>query len=314
MHWIYVFLYYICVSKRLKMLLKNKKMDVHDLLPIIQEKVYRAKDLGVASRTIYHWKTEGLLFDSHNDVEKNMMIRFSLSEYFWIRVIQKCRDFGMSLNQIENVKAKIIDKVRSFDNLEEKYKPLIKGVREMYKGKSEEFIQGKIDSTIKYFNYVEDKGRNDFEEVLFAVLYNRKPSGILIFNNEGKINTDIYIESDDDNKNIRRFYNSHLYVSFDEIFVELGLSDHFKQKELLNDDEKESIKIILWAIRSDDTNKIEIRKRSNILKTIKVGLKDPKSNKETEKYKKRLGSNLEFKTKMFRGQHNLFDFHYTISF
>ena len=162
-------------------------MDVHNLLPIIQEKVHNAKDLGVASRTIYHWKIKGLLFDSHNDIEKNMMTRFSLSEYFWIRVIQNCRDFGMSIDHIRIVKAKIIDKVRSFDNLEEKYKPLIKGVREMHKGKSEEFIQGKIDSTIKYFNYVEDKGRNDFEEVLFAVLYNRKPSGILIFNNEGEI-------------------------------------------------------------------------------------------------------------------------------
>ena len=292
-------------------------MAVHNLLSVIQEKVYKAKDLGVASRTIYHWKTEGLLFNSHNDIEKNMMTRFSLSEYFWIRVIQNCRDYGMSLNQIKNLKAKIIDKVRSFDveiNLEKKYKPLIKGVREMYKGKSEEFIQEKIDSTIKYLNQVEDKGRNDFEEVLFAVLYNRKPSGILIFNNEGEINTDIYIESDDGNKNIRRFYNSHLYISFDEIFVELGLSDHFKQKELLNDDEKESIKIILWAIRSDDTNKIEIRKKSNTLKTIKVGLKDPKSNEETENYKKRLGSNLEFKTKIFKGKHNLFDFHYTRNF
>lgn len=289
-------------------------MDVHNLLPIIQEKVYNAKDLGVASRTIYHWKTKGLLFDSHNDIEKNMMTRFSLSEYFWIRVIQNCRDFGMSIDHIRIVKAKIIDKVRSFDNLEEKYKSLIKSVREMNKDKSEEFIQEEIDSTLRYYNYVEDKTRNDFDEVLFAVLYNRKPSGILIFNNEGEISTDIFIESDDGNKNIRRFYNSHLYISFDEIFVELGLSDHFKQKELLNDDEKESIKIILWAIMSDDTNKIEIRKKSNSLKTIKVGLKDPKSNDETENYKKRLGSNLEFKTKMFQGKHNLFDFHYTRNF
>lgn len=291
-------------------------MNEYDLMPIIQEKVYKAKDLNVISRIIFRWKTEGLLFDSHNDDEKNKMMLFSLSEYFWIRVIQKCRDFDMSLHQIKIVKSKIIDKVRSFDveiNLEKKYKPLIKGVIEMYKGKSEEFIQGKIDSTIKYFNHVEDKTRTDFDEVLFAVLYNRKPSGILIFNNDGEINTDIYIESDDDSKNIRRFYNSHLYISFDEIFVELGLSDHFKQKELLSDDEKKSIKIILGAIRSNDTTKIEINKKNNTLKAIKMGLKDPKSNKEMEEYKKMLGSNLDYKTKMFKGKLNLFDFHYTIS-
>jgi len=289
-------------------------MDVHNLLPIIQEKVYSAKDLGVASRTIYHWKTEGLLFNPHNDIEKNMMMRFSLSEYFWIRVIQNCRDYGMSLNQIKNVKAKIIDKVRSFDNLEEKYKPLIKGVREMHKGKSEEFIQGKIDSTIKYFNYVEDKGRNDFEEVLFAVLYNRKPSGILIFNNEGEINTDIYIESDDGNKNIRRFYNSHLYISFDEIFVKLGLSDHFKQKKILSDDEEESIKIVRNAMINNEVTKIEVNKKNNTLKNLRLGLKYTKDNKKIENYKKKLGSDLEYKTHMHNGKLNLFDFHFKINF
>jgi len=290
-------------------------MDVHNLLPIIQEEVYSAKHLGVTSRTIFHWKTQGLLFNSHNDIEKNMMMRFSLSEYFWIRVIQNCRDYGMSLNQIKNVKAKIIDKVRSFDNLEEKYKPLIKGVREMYKGKSEEFIRGKIDSTIKYFNYVEDKGRNDFEEVLFAVLYNRKPSGILIFNDEGEINTDIYIESDDSNKNIRRFYKSHLYISFDEIFVKLGLSDHFKQKKILSDDEEKSIKIIRNAMSNDEVIKIEVNKKNNTLKNLRLGLKYTKDNKKIENYKKKLGSDLQYKTHMCKGKkHNLFDFHFKINF
>ena len=288
-----------------------------DINSIITQKLYKAKDLEVSPRTIHHWKNEGLLFEEHLNVEKNKMMKFSLSEYFWIRVIQNCRDYGMSLNQIKNLKAKIIDKVRSFDveiNLEKKYKPLIKGVREMYKAKSEEFIKEKIDSTIKYLNYVEDKGRNDFEEVLFAVLYNRKPSGILIFNNEGEINTEIYIESDDGNKNIRRFYNSHLYISFDEIFVKLGLSDHFKQKKILSDDEEESIKIIRNAMSNNEVTKIEINKKNNTLKNLRLGLKYTKDNKKIENYKKKLGSDLEYKTHMHKGTLNLFDFHFKINF
>jgi DNA-binding transcriptional MerR regulator len=288
-----------------------------DINSIITQKLYKAKDLEVSPRTIYHWKNEGLLFEEHLNVEKNKMMKFSLSEYFWIRVIQNCRDYGMSLNQIKNLKAKIIDKVRSFDveiNLEKKYKPLIKGVSEMYKGKSEEFIKEKIDSTIKYLNYVEDKGRNDFEEVLFAVLYNRKPSGILIFNNEGEINTEIYIESDDGNKNIRRFYNSHLYISFDEIFVKLGLSDHFKQKKILSDDEEESIKIIRNAMSNNEVTKIEINKKNNTLKNLRLGLKYTKDNKKIENYKKKLGSDLVYKTHMHNGTLNLFDFHFKINF
>ena len=66
-----------------------------DISSIITQKLYKAKDLEVSPRTIYHWKNEGLLFEEHLNVEKNKMMKFSLSEYFWIRVIQNCRDYGM---------------------------------------------------------------------------------------------------------------------------------------------------------------------------------------------------------------------------
>ena len=171
-----------------------------DISSIITQKHYKAKDLEVPPRTIHHWKNEGLLFDEHLNVEKNKMMKFSLSEYFWIRIIQKCRDFGMSINQIKDVKFNIISKVRSYDELlEKKHKEIIKNVRESLKDESEQNIQKEIANTLKYLKYVDlenEKERNHFQEVLEAVLFHRKPSGILIYN-EGKIETDIYIENEE---------------------------------------------------------------------------------------------------------------------
>ena len=298
------------------MLLKNKKMAVHNLLSVIQEKVYKAKDLGVASRTIYHWKTEGLLFNSHNDIEKNMMTRFSLSEYFWIRVIQNCRDYGMS---IKDVKFNIISKVRSYDEvLEEKHKEIIKNVRESLKEESEQNIQKEIANTLKYLKYVNlenERERNHFQEVLGAVLFHRKPSGILIYN-EGKIETDIYIENEEivSQLTMKKFTKNHLYISFDSIFVELGLSDHFKQSELLSNDEISSIEYIREVIKSEESKSLNINLKNSSIKSIITELNKPKGRKEIEEYKRRFGNNLNYKTNMYDGKPNLFDFHYTRSF
>lgn len=295
------------------------KMNTKDIKSIILQKLYKAKDLEVPSRTIHHWKNEGLLFEEHDDNERNMMIRFSLSEYFWIRTIQKCRDFGLSLNQIKEVKLNIIDKVRSFDDLpEEKHKEIIKNIKELLKGQSEQIIEEEIAKTRKYLKDVDlevEKERNHFQEVLDAVLFERKPSGILIYN-EGKIETDIYIQNDEimSQRIMEKFIRNHLYISFDSIFVELGLSDHFKQTQLLSENEIKSIEYIQQAIKSDKSKALSIDLKGSSIKSIRVKLNQPKGQKEIEYYKKMFGKNLNYRTNIYEGKPNLFDFHYTWNF
>ena len=290
-----------------------------DISSIITQKHYKAKDLEVPPRTIHHWKNEGLLFEEHLNVEKNKMMKFSLSEYFWIRIIQKCRDFGMSINQIKDVKFNIISKVRSYDDLlEEKHKEIIKNVRESLKDESEQNIQKEIANTLKYLKYVElenEKERNHFQEVLEAVLFHRKPSGILIYN-EGKIETDIYIENEEivSQCTMKKFTKNHFYISFDSIFVELGLSDHFKQSELLSNDEISSIEYIREVIKSEESKSLNINLKNSSIKSIITELNKPKGRKEIEEYKRRFGNNLNYKTNMYNGKTNLFDFHYTRNF
>ncbi|MBN97349.1 MAG: hypothetical protein CMC56_05510 [Flavobacteriaceae bacterium] len=113
---------------------------------------------------------------------------------------------------------------------------------------------------------------------------------------------------------MKKFTKNHLYISFDSIFVELGLSDHFKQSELLSEDEISSIQYIREVIKSDESKSLNIELKESSIKFIRTKLNTPKGQKEIEEYKKRFGNDLNYKTNMFNGKINLFDFHYTRSF
>lgn len=295
------------------------KMNSTDIKSIMTERVYKVKETEVPTRTIHHWKNEGLLFQEHKKTEKNLMMRFSLSEYFWIKLVQKCRDFGLSINQIKKVKEDIIDKVKSYDEkLEEKHQEIIRGIRESLKGQSEEIIQKEISETLKYLKYVDlkvEEERNHFKEVLEAVLIHRKPCGILIYN-DSEIQTDIYIESGGiaNSDIMKKFLRTHLYVSFDSIFVELGLSSNFKQTELLSNEEISSIEYIRSAIKYKKSKNIEIQLKDSSIKSIRTALETPKGIKEVEEYKKRFSDNLNYKTNIYKGKPNLFDFYHTKNF
>ncbi len=290
-----------------------------DIKSVMTDKVYKVKDLQVPTRTIHHWKNEELLFEEHKKTEKNLMMKFSLSEYFWIKVIQKCRDFGLSINQIKKIKKDIIDIVKSYDEkLEEKHQEIIRNIRESFKGQSEEKIQKEISDTLKYLKYIDlkvEEERNHFKEVLEAVLIHRKQCGILIYNDD-IIQTDIYIESDGITKSdmAKKFLRDHLYISFDSIFVELGLSNHFKHTELLSNEEILSIEYIQSAIKYKKSKNIEIQLKDSSIKSIRTALETPKGIKEAEEYKIRFGDNLNYRTNMYKGKPNLYDFYYTKNF
>lgn len=294
-------------------------MSIEDITSIMTEKVYKVKDTEVPTRTIHYWKNEKLLFEEHEKADKHLMMKFSLSEFFWIKVIQKCRDFGLSINQIKKVKSDIIDKVKSYDeNLDNKHQEIIKSIRESLKGEPEQKIQKEITEALKYLKYVDfkiEEERNHFKEVLEAVLIHRKPCGILIYN-DSEIETDIFIENGGvtNNDMLKKFLRTHLYISFDSIFVELGLSNIFKQRELLSNEEISSIEYIQSAIKHKKSKNVEIELKDSSIKSIKIALENPNGNKEVEEYKRQYGNNLNYRTSIYKGKHNLFDFYYKKNF
>jgi DNA-binding transcriptional MerR regulator len=308
------FVTFVC-NKRLKLIemtheYSYKPLTTNELMPYIQDKVYKASEIGVPARTIHHWKNEGILFESSSETEKNKMLKFSLAEYFWIKTIMKCRDYGLQLKDIKKIKEDITKIVHSYDDTRAIENVLLKDVRSSLKGKSKEKVDAEIEGARKYIHHVQITNRNVFEEVLFAVLYNKVHSGLLIFKNGNDIQTEIYIHNPNE---IGRFYQAHLYISFDSIFCELGLTNHFKQPQLLSKNEKRSIHILKTLLQSDKAKKIIVEKKNNSVHKIGTALKEPANRKEVEEYKRRLGKNLKYQTTIYDGEMNLFDFHYIIN-
>jgi len=63
---------------------------------------------GVSARTYLHWKTEGLIPDSHSNENSNEKqrewVRLNLFDFVWIKIIQVMRDFGVSIKTIKETK------------------------------------------------------------------------------------------------------------------------------------------------------------------------------------------------------------------
>ena len=82
--------------------------------------------------------------------------------------------------------------------------------------------------------------------------------------------------------------------------------------------EKEGIEsvddILREVIKSDESKSLDINLKNSSIKSIRIKLNEPKGRKEIEEYKRRFGNNLNYKTNMYDGKTNLFDFHYTRSF
>ncbi len=56
-------------------------LNSYELLTIKENKLYKVKELGIPSRTIFHWKEKNLLFEMPEKKEKNTMLTFSLCPF-----------------------------------------------------------------------------------------------------------------------------------------------------------------------------------------------------------------------------------------
>lgn len=68
---------------------------------MLNEKVYLAGDAGISYRTMFHWAENDILPDG---IKLNGWKRFSLVELTWIRAVEIMRQFGLSLEEICEVK------------------------------------------------------------------------------------------------------------------------------------------------------------------------------------------------------------------
>ena len=102
----------ILLNKSIKIILKCD--DVHLVFNEITKKKYKLSDIGISTRVVSHWRKSNLLFEEEEKSSKNTMARFTLSEIFWLKTIEKLRKFGVSIATILPLKSSIW-KVVTFD-------------------------------------------------------------------------------------------------------------------------------------------------------------------------------------------------------
>lgn len=221
-------------SKQLEEELNNsfKNGDFDKILPLIQNKDYTAKHLNISSRNLLHWREKGLLFDI-NKASKTTS-KFSISDLFWLRTIQVMRNFGFSIPDIQRVKALIVDNF-TLSNVDENKELWFEKLRDELIAKEEP--KEKID---EFMNYIEIHGMNgmykemgynlnSLEFILLVSVLHRKEAGILIFNDRERTVMPWYSEMKKYDNSIADMLNeTHLYISFSDIFAEF-LTTGFKE-------------------------------------------------------------------------------------
>ena len=105
----------ILLNKSIEIILKCD--DVHLVFNEIIKKKYKLSDIGISTRVVSHWRTSNLLFEEEEKSSKNTMARFTLSEIFWLKTIEKLRKFGVSFATILSLKQSI-KKENAFNEVE----------------------------------------------------------------------------------------------------------------------------------------------------------------------------------------------------
>lgn len=99
-------------DKPIKAYIEPHQADEYNTL--LREKMFALKDTGISSRVFNLWKKVGLV-DTPLSSAEHGWIKFSFSDYIWLKIIQDLRSFGCSLADIRNAK-KLLMSTGFFDN------------------------------------------------------------------------------------------------------------------------------------------------------------------------------------------------------
>lgn len=289
--------------------------DLQDVDRLIEQRVYAVADTGETARNIHHWKKEGLLLnnDNYSSETKNKKLLFNLTEYFWIKTIQQCRQYGLSIKHIKKVKHDVEQYLNfSFTGEVEKValEVVAKKINEDFADKSDEFKSGAL-KWAKAEAKEKKIDRSGIETIVRTIISSGSQSGLVIFIDSGVVTTMVYIEVDGITNFIPEtlMTTSHFYISFNDIFDELGLSDHFKPPEILTQKKRNVIKLHTDFMNSHDVKSVTSVNLKDSVET-KVEFKHIEDSEKIERFKMKYGDGFSWRNRSHKGKSNFFEFKY----
>ena len=244
--------------------LKSSSVNIGEVLTRLSEQPYRATDTKVRPKILADWNRKGLLLFEHTT---NKMHRFSITEFAWIKLIEKMRAFNLPLEVIRTFKDEMLS--GSPEEIEELwvYENLFNALMKMENGKNQKRIRAYLDrpETMKEAMANLPPGvqsGNLLETLVLFSLTLQTPVSFLI-DHSGKaalFNPLMLIEGVyNDEETERIFTNSYVSISLSEVLAEvLSLSDiEILHCQLMIVSDMEAN--VLQALREDDLNSVVVR-------------------------------------------------------
>lgn len=239
-------------------------------LELIRNPKYSRKDLDIEARILSHWDKMDLLLNKNINGAKFM---FSLTESFWLKIIQKLRAFNLPLELIKELKDVLTDVTTAEENSK-----IDDDVVDYFKSMDETVTRSDIEKFFKSSEFKElfqKMKPTHLENILLDLIITRSNHRILINDNGESFfyNSEIIIQNDEYNKLLSEFLNNtYLSISLFEIIKELikdlGEDECSENQNILSKDEA----MVLKLLKQDDISKIEItfNDKTKKAETIKV--------------------------------------------
>jgi DNA-binding transcriptional MerR regulator len=239
-------------------------------LELIRNPKYSRKDLDIEARILSHWDKMGLLLNKNINGAKFM---FSLTESFWLKIIQKLRAYNLPLELIKELKEVLTDATTTEENSK-----IDDDLVDYFKSKDESVTRSDIEKFFKSSEFMElfqKMKPTHLENILLDLIITRSNHRILINDNGESFfyNSEIIIQNDEYNKLLSEFLNNtYLSISLFEIIKELikdlGEDECSEHQNILSKDEA----MVLKLLNQEDISKIEItfNDKTKKAETIKV--------------------------------------------
>ena len=248
--------------------IRESSVDMAEITAKLNEKPYRVVDTGIHAKILADWNRKGLLMVKP---EANKMHRFSLTEFVWVKFIEKMREYNFPLKAIQNFKNSLLDdEVSSLDDAWDE-SVMFEAILKLEEGKNPERIKAYLktpeakENTKMFMPDAVQQG-NLLEAIIVMSLYLKTPISFFI-DDEGHgilFNPIMLQDGLYDNKDIERlFSSSFVSISLTEVLAKvLSLSDIdflYGQLMVISDQEAN----VLQAMREDDLDSVVVRYDKN---------------------------------------------------
>lgn len=243
-----------------------------DILQYIREPKYRRADVDIEARILHHWDKQGVLLEKN---KTGAWFNFSLVEAFWLKIVEKMRDYNLRLELIRNIKNGFLQCVFDLDETDVKTQ-----IKQLILNIDNKEDPQEIDNFLKSLDVNALLNKDQFtllESIVVQLILSRKNFRLLL-----NIDGEFFIEDNDNpelnfgDEEYHRFIDkTHLNISLNETMSDLvsdiGVEQSTQRVNILSKEEA----LVLQLMKNGDIDYLEIKfndrtKRPEMIEVSKI--------------------------------------------